>query len=267
MADLKSLLEKVPAEKRKALEELLKEQTEFISVLEATATELETEKANRTQWEADKAKIEENWKVANDEYSTIVNDLDATQKQRDEAQKKIKEAETAKLDAEKRLAEALKNKPAEIDTSKFLTMEQFEERQRATAAAQTAYFGETLDTVAEVERLTGKRISPNQLIKDAIAAKKTPAQYAEETYKLAEVRTDADKKAQEKRDREMEDKGYQKALAEARNPALRTLEDSEDPFYVPKSDKGPMQPWDEPEGFVPEIEQKFIKEVATKTVQ
>jgi chromosome segregation ATPase len=266
--DLKSALEKVtdPA-KRKALEDALKEQTEFISVLEATATELETEKAARVDWEADKKKIEENWKVANDEYSTIVNDLDSTQKQRDAAQKKIQEAETAKVDAEKRLADALKHKPADIDTSKFLTTEQFEERQRATAAAQTAYFGETLDTVAEVERLTGKRISPNQLIKDSIAAKKTPQAYAEEIYKLAEVRTESEKKAQEKRDKENEDKGYQRAIAESRNPALRTLEDSEDPFYVPKTDKGPVQPWEEPEGYVPEFEQKFLKDVATKTVQ
>jgi chromosome segregation ATPase len=266
--DLKSALDKVtdPA-KRKALEDALKEQTEFISVLEATATELETEKSKRTEWEADKKKIEENWRVANDEYSTIVNDLDATQKQRDEAQKKIKDAEAAKLAAEQRLAEAIKNKPAEVDTSKFLTQEQLDEKMRQHAGAQTAYFGETLDTVAEVERITGKRISPNQLIKDSIAAKKTPREYAEETYKLAELRTDAEKKATEKRDRENEDKGYQKALAEMRNPALRTLEDSSDPFYVPKTDKGPVQPWEQPEGYVPEDEQKFLQELTTGKIQ
>lgn len=266
MADLKSLLEKVPAEKRKAVEDALKEQTEFIQVLEATATELEKEKSERAQWEADRKLIQDNWKAANEDYSQLIESADATQKEKDAALKKVQELETAKLEAERRFAEAIKNKPAEVDTSKFLTVEQFEEKQRATAAAQTAYFGETLDTVAEIERLTGKRISPNQLIKDSIAAKKTPAQYAEETYKLAEVRTNAEKQAQEKRDRENEDKGYQKALAEMRNPALRTLEDSQDPFYVPKTDKGPVQPWDLPEGHVPEEEQKLIREL-TQSVQ
>lgn len=268
MADLKSLLDKIsdPA-KRKAVEDALKEQTEFIQVLEATATELEKEKSEREKWEADRKVIQENWKLANEDYSQLIDSADATQKEKAEALKKLEAAEQAKLDAEKRLAEAIKNKPTEIDTSKFMTQEEFDKRQREIAAAQTAYFGETLDTVAEVERLTGKRISPNQLIKDAIAAKKTPSQFAEETYKLAEVRTESAKKEQEKRDKENEEKGYARALAEARNPALRVMEDSEEPFYVPKSDKGPIQPWEEPEGYTPEIEQKFLKEVATKTVQ
>jgi hypothetical protein len=52
-----------------------------------------------------------------------------------------------------------------------------------------------------------------------------------------------------------------------RNPALRTLEDSSDPFYVPKTEKGPVQPWEQPEGYVPEDEQKFLQELTTGKIQ
>ncbi len=263
--DLTAALAKIPEDKRKAVEDVLKEQQAFIDVLDAQATELETTRTAKAELEANLEKINAGFELANAEYSKIIDDLDSTEKEKIAAQAKLEEANKAKIEAERKLAEATRLNPP-VDTSKFLTQEQLDAKMREHAIAQTAYFGTTLDTVAEVERLTGQRVSPNALIQEATAAKKTPQQYAEEKYKLGEVRERREKEEKEKHDKGKFDEGYQKALAEMRNPALRTLEASEDPFYVPKEGEKALQPWDQPEGYVPPEEQAFMKEIS-KTVQ
>lgn len=260
--DLKAALDKVPADKRKAVEDALKESTEFILHLDAVADEASTAKARVTEVEGNLKTIEDRWKLANDEFSKLVDDQDATQKERDDARAKLAAAETAKTEAQARLAQALETQP-KVDLSKYLTAEQIENQRRTDAANQTAYFTEALDVMDEIRAVTGKGVKSGELIKNAMAAKQTPREYAEATYKLQEIR---DTKAKEQRDKEIKeatDAGYAKALADSRNPATRTLGDSEDPFYTPKAEAkdGPKQPWDENPDVTPKDEQDLLREL------
>lgn len=260
--DLKAALEKVPADKRKAVEDALKESTEFILHLDAVADEASTATAKIAEQAANLKVIEERWASANAEFSKTVDDLDATEKERDAARAKLEASEKATTEARARLAQALETQP-KVDLSKYLTAEQIETQRRTDAANQTAYFTEALDVMDEIRAVTGKGVKSGELIKNAMAAKQTPREYAEATYKLQEIRDTKAKEQREKEIKEATDAGYAKALADSRNPATRTLGDSEDPFYTPKAEAkdGPKQPWDENPDVTPKDEQDLLREL------
>lgn len=193
------------------------------------------------------AVVEQDWKEAFAEFERVSNDSESSQKEILKAKAELEQAKREKLEVEGKLRDALGRKQTEVDASKFLTTEQYEEQRRKDAAAQTAYFGDTLDVVAEVERVTGNRISPKSLIQESIAAKKSLLEYAEEKYKLSEVKATKAKEAHDKEIAEAVKKGREEAYSEMANPNTRPLEDSRMPFYVAKDDKDASagQPWDE----------------------
>jgi hypothetical protein len=240
-------LKNLTAEQKAKLEATLKEFD--VMVDEITTADEKRVAAEKTATDAAAALevVQKDWQEAYSEFEKVSNDSQSSQKEVLKAKAELEQAKREKLEAESKLREALGRKQTEIDTSKFVTAEQLEAQRKRDAASQTAYWGDTLDAVADVERVTKQRISPKTLIQEAIAANKTPLAYAEEKYKLSEERA---KQAKEVHDKELADerkKGREEAFAEMANPHTRPLEDSKSPFYVAKSDQDAAagQPWDE----------------------
>lgn len=190
--------------------------------------------------------LEANWKKANDEYLRMQTDLESTQAERDAAAAKL-------TDAEKKLSEA-----PQIDLTKVLTPDQFQEKMNTYAAGQTAYFSDVLEIIADHASLfPGEKLNPKQLIRESMEAKKTPADYWSEKYKVEEKRTELAAAAETKKQQEWEEKGYKKRLDEEANPATRTLSSSKNPFYTPEDEK--VSPWDDPTPF--KAEQDLLNEI------
>lgn len=251
--DLKKMLEKVPAEKRAAVEAALKETDVIAQELESLSTSLETEKQKAADLEKTKKTYEENWEKAKKQYDEMYADWTSTQTEREEVAKKLK-------DAEDKLA-AMPN----IDPSKVLTIEKYNEEQEKFAKGQVAYFGDALDAVANIERLTKTRVSPKTLVQEAMAAKKSPLEYAEEKYGLKAKEEELAKSEADKKDKEAEKRGYEKAVSELSNPATRTLESSKSPFLETKEGDKSKQPWELTE--TPKDEQDFMAELVRARVQ
>lgn len=183
--------------------------------------------------------LEANWDKANKEYIEMQGDLDATRAEQATAAAKLKEAE------DKLAAAAAVPKADPIDTSKFLTLEQIAERERRFAAGQTAFFADSLEAIDRIKELTGTKVTARTLVQEAMAAGKTPLEYAEEKYSLSAKESELTSAARTKEIEDARNEGYNKGLSEGANPATRPLTASRDPFYVPK-DGGtePMHPWD-----------------------
>lgn len=180
-------------------------------------------------------KLNGNWKTANDEYVRMQTELGATKAEKDEAARKLAEAEA-------KLASA----PAPIDPAQVLSPAVFQAEMAKLAAGQTAYLGEVMDIADEHQALFGKRISPNQLMKEATAAGKSPADYWNEKYQVEAKRTEVATAAQEARDTSIREEERKKVLAEYLNPGSRPLRDSDQPFYVPQNGGAEFKnPWDE----------------------
>lgn len=256
--DLAKALEKVPADKRAALEAALKESQGFIEVIETQSAELENERTARKAWEAEKGEIEKNWQIASKEYTDLIDSNEATVKEKQDALKKKADLEQELLAAKARIAESVKVQP-QIDTSKFQTIEDANKLE----AGRAAYFAKVLRVQREHQKLfPDVDLDPEKFLMDALASKKGPEEYWQETYKVGEKREAIAKADKEKHDKEVEDRGYQRALAEMRNPALRTMDSSDEPFYAPKEAK---QPWEMGDEELPEAQQ-LVKELS-KTVQ
>ncbi len=203
----------------------------------------------------ERERLEANWNTANEEFLAMQRELEETRAsvgstaaEKNEAARKLKEAED-------KLTEAVKN---QIDPSKFLSKEDFEKQQQSVLAGQTAYFGDVLEVVAEHQALFGQKLSPKQFMQDCIAAKKTPMEFWQEKYNVASKREEIAKGAEEKKQQEWETKGYQKRIAEEANPATRQPRSSENPFYVKDAPEG-KQPWEESE--TPLAERKLLEEL------
>jgi hypothetical protein len=179
--------------------------------------------------------LQTNWKKANEEYLRMQTDFGTTQTERDEAKAKLAETE-AKL--------ATAQTTPQIDTTKFFTREEVEARERTMASSQMSWMGDVLEGANEYEQLFGKKISHKTLMQEAMAAKKAPLDYLEETYKLSEKRAEkaaAEKVAYENTIREDERK---KVTGEFLNPATRSLRESENPFWQSTAAEA-KQPWDD----------------------
>lgn len=186
--------------------------------------------------------VEANWKKANDEYIRMQQDLEATVAEKEEAARKLAEAETKLRDS---AAQPVTPPTPPIDPAKFLSVEAFEAEKKRIAAGQLAMSLDVLEAADRVQAITGTRISPKKLAIDAIAAGKDPAAYAEETYGLSAKEAEAAAAARKKELDDAREEGYRRAIAEAANPATRPLDASKDPFYVPKPEGGTaVQPWD-----------------------
>lgn len=243
---------KDPAKKAE-LEKALSDVGEFADELDRGYMRQADYSRKQDELQKRKETLEENWKIANEEYvaalkerDEAVADRDSTAAEKAEAEKKLKEAE-AKMNESK------------VDTSKFLSKEDFEKEQRKVAAAQTAYFGEVLEIGDEHRDLFGSRINSSQLIQDAIAAGKSPRAFWEEKYGVQAKRDEINKTADEKRIAEAEKRGYEKRLSEEANPNLREPDASKNPFYEVPKDGKTLQPWDEDGSF--DAEKEFVKEL------
>lgn len=257
--DVKAALAKVTDPEKKAkLEAALAEAQGFIDVIEEVNTKAETEAAARVQWEADKTAMEASYKEAEKDFYEMVADKTASVKEKEEALAKLKQAEQDKLAAQARVGELMK-RPAEIDISKFQTVEDA----KRLEAGRVAYFGKFLKIQKEHAKLfPDQDLDPEKLLIDSLTAGKPLDEYYNETYKVADRKAALAKEAQDKHDKEVDDKGYQRALAEMRNPALRVMDSSDEPFFTPKEAK---QPWEEPDMELPET-QALVKELS-RTVQ
>jgi len=259
--DTKAALAKITdPEKRAKLEAALAEADGFIAEVETLASSLETERTARTVWEKEKTEMTKNWETASKEYEEVFNLWSSTDAEKKEAAKKLDEANKLLLETKAKLAENIKTAPA-IDTSKFQTVEdavKFE-------AGRTAYFAKVLKVQREHAKLfPDVELDPEKLVQESLAAKKPLEDYWRETFKVDEKRAANAKATADKHDKELEDKGYQRAIAEMRNPSLRTLESSEEPFYTPKDGDKVKNPWDlEKEGIVPADEAALLKELTT----
>lgn len=244
----------------KVSEEKQKEIEAAISGIDGLITEVESGYMRQSDYsrkqdelKAERERIQENWNKANEEYlrmqtelEEVRSDADSTKAEKAEAERKAKQAE-----------EKLKSMP-NIDPAKFLSVEDFEKKQREYAAAQTAYFGDVLDIVAEHESIFKTRINPKQLIQEASAAKKTPMDYWNEKYQVEAKKKEISEKAEAEKIAAAEKRGYEKHIAEQANPATRTLNPSRDPFYIPKDGDKEVAPWDDT---TPKFEQDLRDEL------
>lgn len=240
-------------EERKKVEESIGGVDKLISTLN-TGVMRQQEFSRQTQeLKTRREALEANWKTANDEYQVMLTDSESTKaeletakKERDDAAKKLKDAEE-------------KAKTSTVDTSKFLTTEQFDERQRNYAAGQTAYFGRTMKIMREHKTLFGSDLDPEEFIQEAITAKKTPNEYWEEKYNVKAKRKEISDADDKRKNDEAEKRGYEKRLSEELNPNLKTLDASKQPFYEGSNDGKSIQPWDDEQ--TPQAEQDFVNEL------
>jgi len=178
-----------------------------------------------------KKELEAAWQTANAEYVRMQTDFNSTKAERDEAARKLAEAET-KLAA-----------TPQLDPAKYLTKEQLDAQMASYAAGQTAYFGDVLEIVPEHEKLFGTKLNAKTLIQEATAAGKTPNEFWTEKYNVGAKRTEIAEKEKVEYESRIRSEERQKVTAEFLNPATRPLSDSQKPFY----DVGPdaKQPWDD----------------------
>jgi hypothetical protein len=185
--------------------------------------------------------LEESWTKANAEYVKMQTDFTSTQAERDAAQAKLKEAED-------KLAAA-----AAIDLTKYVPREELGNEFAKYAAGQTAFFGDVLEIADEHRELFGSKISANQLMKDAMAAKKTPKEFWEEKYQVETKRQEVAKKADDDRIAQIKADARKEAMAELSDPNRRPLAPSDRPFYESTSSDGNAKnPWDDLEPTVEE---------------
>ena len=236
-------LKNLSAEQKAKLEAALKEIDVSVDEISQAETERAAAVTAKAKAEESLAAVEKDWQDAYAEFETISKDKESSEKEKAETRAEIEKARREKVEAEAKLRDALARKP-DVDTSKFMTLEAYQTERQKDARNQTAYWGDTLDAVAEVERVTKQRVSPKTLIQEAIAAGKTPLAYAEEKYKLQEERDKSAKEQREKERKEDREAGRRELLAEMANPATRTLEDSSSPLYVAVGDKA-VNPWDD----------------------
>ncbi len=192
-------------------------------------------------------RIQKEWKTANAQYVQMQNDFTATQAERDAAKDEADAAKAKLTEAEGKI----------VDTSKFLTQEQLDARQRELAQSQTAYFGDILDIIPEHQDLFGTRIKPKEFLQEAIAAGKPPVDYWEEKYNVKAKREEIAAKRTEEREAAIRRDEREKVLA-GKVPGT-TLTESKSPFWEPQGDA--KQPWDSTE--VPEAEARFLSELST----
>jgi len=260
---LQALLEKVPADKRAALEAELKGIDGFITELDAGflrqddySRKLDEAKTAREAWETEKKLIEENWTKAKDAYDELVADYNTTADERKAARERLAQVE-------KELSEHKAKTPA-IDPAKVLTPEQYKEEQAKFAAGQAGFFRDVMATAYEIEQLTKTRVNPADLMDGAFQSKKSAREYAEEKYKLTELRKKAEEEAQKAHDDKIRQEEREKVIAQYANPHTRPLESSRDPF-ITKVDDQPKQPWEITD--TPADERKMLDELSKARIQ
>jgi chromosome segregation ATPase len=197
--------------------------------------------------EAQRRTLQENWDKANAEYLAALADRDSTAAEKAELAQKLKDAED-KI-----------NKAPQMDPTKFVSREDHDRALREFAAGQTAYFGDTLEAVEQIRDLAGSKVSHKQLLQEALAAKKTPLEYAEEKYQLQAKRDERAKKADEERLEQVRKEEREKVISEMANPATRPLKPSQEPFYRPQEEN--KNPWDEES--TPKHEADLLNELQT----
>jgi len=194
--------------------------------------EMDKIRQKERETEAYKAKLEENWNKANEEYLRMQTEAGTTVAELEAAKNKLREVE-----------DKLATVP-QIDPSKFIAKEDMENQFRTFAAGQTAYFGDVLEIMDEHRELTGNKLNPKTLIREAMEAKKTPMEYWNEKYQVENLRSEKAKAADEARIAEIKEEARKEAMAMYANPASRPLRDSDKPFYERLGSDG-KNPWDD----------------------
>lgn len=189
-------------------------------------------------WSAEKKQYETNWAKANADFLQMQNDLGSTQSERDEAARKLAEAET-KLASSQVLPNPI-TPVTPADAPKYLTAED----QGRFAAAQTAYFGDTLEVLHEHQQLFKVPLNGKQLIQEAMQAKKSPKDYWSEKYQVEAKRGEIAAAEKAESERQIREDERKKVTGEFLNPATRPLADSNSPFWT-STGEAPKNPWDD----------------------
>lgn len=167
--------------------------------------------------------LQQSWDAAQAEYVKMQQDVTSTKAERDEAAKKLKEAE-----------DRLKTAPA-FDADSFRT--EFEKKQRDMAAGSIAFNGDVADALDEYQTYYGKRLKAGEFMKEVITSGKSPSEYLEEKYKISEKRSEIAARERQEQDDKIRREEREKVLAEMTNPATRPLAASESPFILNQDDK------------------------------
>ena len=188
---------------------------------------------NMDAWSAQKKTYETNWAKANTEYNAMLADLASTQAEKAAAATKLKEAE------DKLATTQL------IDPAKYISVDAYKSDMQKFAAGQTAFIGDVLEITDEHRDLFGTKLNPNQLMKEALAAQKTPKEYWTEKYAVPAKREEVAKTADDARIAAIKAEAKKEALAEYSNPSSRPLRDSDRPFYESSDGDTTKNPWDD----------------------
>src|SRR5208282_6872505 len=190
-----------------ALEAALAEIDGFTTVLDQGVLRQQDYSRKQDDLAARRKELETNWDKANTEYQQMVAelaavraDVDATKTEKDEAARKLKEAQD-------KLAAAPQFDPVAYKK------EVLEETQKLTVGSQ-AYGLDALEVCAEHQTLFGTRLSPKQLIQEAMAANELPADYWSKKYNVPAKRTEIDTAAKAAHDAEVKKSGYDARVAE-----------------------------------------------------
>lgn len=257
-ANTKALLDKITDPDKKAkLEAALAEVDDISTELENGFLRHQDYTKKTQELSAHRKEIDDDWNTANAEYQRMLKEnqdmqssLTSTQAEKDEAAAKLAEAQ-------KKLSET-----PTIDPSKFITPEQHQADMQKIAVGFNQYTGQVLKVISRHRKLFGEELDPEELMKGSAVAGKAPADYWSETYKVPEKEKELADAAQAKLLADAKQEGYKQALAEAANPATRTLKQSETPFYTPKDEKT-ESPWDS--STMTPTDTKFLEELQRVT--
>jgi hypothetical protein len=250
----KSALDKVPADRRSALDAAVAGLDDFIAELEAGHMRQDDYSRKMNEWQAEKKEMLSNHALAEKQYNEMFEDWQKGQASVAELTKAKQELDAAKA----KITDLEKRAPA-IDPARVISPEDVDEKLNNYAAGQIQFLGEAEEAAFEIQDYLGKRVSPTSLMKEALAAKKTPKAYAEEKFELPKHREAAETKRKEEHEKKIREDERTKTIAELSNPATRPLSDSKDAFVGIKQGDKNVQPWELTE--VPADEQKLLQEL------
>lgn len=235
----KKLLDKVPADKRAAVEAAISEVGDFAAELDSGVMRQDDYSRKMNAWKTEKETMQTNWNTAKEQFDEMqekFNNHEATMGELTEAKNKADRLEQE--------LNRVKTQAPAIDPEKVVTKEDMAKAINEFGSGQVAYFNQSMDLAFELESLTKARVNPSTIIAEALKAKKSPADYVEEKYKLSELRTKHTEAERAEHETKIRSEERQKTIAELTNPSTRPLVDSKDPFIATKEDDKAKQPWE-----------------------
>lgn len=234
--NVKAALDKLSPEARAKAEAMFNEVSGLAEEMEQGYLRQSDYTKKTQELAARRQTLEQNWEKANTEYQQMLADTTATREELEQAKKEKDDAAAKLAEAQKKLESTTAFDPAKVSELMANEMKKY-------AGGQTAYFGSTLKVMREHARLfPNDDLDPEELIKDAMTAGKTPREFWEEKFKVQAKRDEIKAAEKQKELDAARDEGYKKRVSEEANPATRQPKASEIPFYTPADEKA--DPWD-----------------------